>query len=392
MIKQITLQNFQSHKNTHIVFSDKVNCFTGATDSGKSAIIRAIKWVLTNRPSGNSFVNHDAFAEGKQIAPCRVVLETDKHIVERYRSATKNSYTVDGVELKAIGTDVPIEVVQALNMNDINVQFQMDKPFLLTESAGEVARILNRIVKLDDIDTTLKQLNTYGKRLTTEKKTVIVEKQQLQTEIETLESSLTTFSQAVWLAEQLNGKYTQGNKTLHAMSILMHDIACLKDILEHSTILQQEELIDNGLLLHIQYKDVSNNYYDLEELLDKINVLKKHTYPLAVVDTALIDDTVQQYKEIYTKQKQLNTITTECTRLQQKHYTLLDANVSHIDTILHNYKEIQNKQIILDNSIQKIVSYKQRLRIKQKAIQEAERIVKDMIGDVCPVCGAVICK
>lgn len=43
MIKNITLDNFQSHSNTFIEFGPTVNTIIGLSDSGKSGIIRAIK-------------------------------------------------------------------------------------------------------------------------------------------------------------------------------------------------------------------------------------------------------------------------------------------------------------------------------------------------------------
>ena len=54
MIKEISIKNFQSHKDSHIELSDGVNIIVGASDSGKSSLIRAIKWLATNRPSGES--------------------------------------------------------------------------------------------------------------------------------------------------------------------------------------------------------------------------------------------------------------------------------------------------------------------------------------------------
>jgi len=58
MIKQLTIKNFQSHKKTKLEFSDGVNIIIGQSDSGKTAIIRALNWVVNNKPSGDSFRSH----------------------------------------------------------------------------------------------------------------------------------------------------------------------------------------------------------------------------------------------------------------------------------------------------------------------------------------------
>ena len=45
-IKKIILQNFQSHKYSIVELDEQLNVIVGPSDSGKSAIIRALKWVL----------------------------------------------------------------------------------------------------------------------------------------------------------------------------------------------------------------------------------------------------------------------------------------------------------------------------------------------------------
>ena len=54
MIQSVHIQNFQSHKNSTLEFSPGVNIIVGTSDSGKTAIIRALRWVVWNRPSGDS--------------------------------------------------------------------------------------------------------------------------------------------------------------------------------------------------------------------------------------------------------------------------------------------------------------------------------------------------
>jgi DNA repair exonuclease SbcCD ATPase subunit len=55
----------------------------------------------------------------------------------------------------AMNKKVPEAVTALLNMTEVNVQKQLSSPFLLAGSAGEAARFLNGIIKLDKIDTVL---------------------------------------------------------------------------------------------------------------------------------------------------------------------------------------------------------------------------------------------
>ena len=42
----IEIVNFQSHANTKLNFDEGVNVIIGPSDSGKTAVIRAMKWIF----------------------------------------------------------------------------------------------------------------------------------------------------------------------------------------------------------------------------------------------------------------------------------------------------------------------------------------------------------
>lgn len=152
MIQFIDIQNFQSHAHTKLEFHAGVNVIVGTSDSGKSAIIRAINWVLTNRPLGDEFRSYWG-------GSTQVRIQSDDAVVERTKSDKANVYLVNEQVLKAFGTSVPDEVLTALKFQPVNMQSQMDAPFMLSLSAGEVASTLNRIVNLDEIDTSMSNVS-----------------------------------------------------------------------------------------------------------------------------------------------------------------------------------------------------------------------------------------
>ena len=59
-IEKVILENFQSHKFTSVEFDRGLNIIVGASDSGKTAILRAIKWALYNDPAGDYFIREGA--------------------------------------------------------------------------------------------------------------------------------------------------------------------------------------------------------------------------------------------------------------------------------------------------------------------------------------------
>jgi len=151
VIKHLTIENFQSHRKTDLDLHPGVNVIVGSSDSGKSAVLRALNWVARNRPIGDSF--RSTWGGDTEVS---LQMNCDTTIA-RERTKSKNQYVIhhpaDGAqELKAIGQGVPEPVSTLLDLDDINLQAQMDSPFLLSESSAEVARILNRVASLDSID------------------------------------------------------------------------------------------------------------------------------------------------------------------------------------------------------------------------------------------------
>jgi exonuclease SbcC len=156
MITTISLANFLSHKKSQIDFSPGVNVIVGPTDSGKSAIIKALKWVILNRPLGDGMRSSwggETFVE----------IIVDDFAIARAKEDNVNSYLIDDSRFNAVKGDVPIEVQQALNMTDINIQTQFDAHFLLSSTPGEVAQYFNKAAHLDRIDVALQNIQKWTK-------------------------------------------------------------------------------------------------------------------------------------------------------------------------------------------------------------------------------------
>ena len=153
MLKSLNVQNFQSHKSSTLNFAPGVNAIIGASDSGKTAILRALSWIATNRPSGDAFRS-----SWGGVTECRVDL-TDGNWIARTKDKDGNQYELNAEVMKAMGMTVPEPITKALNLNAVNIQSQMDAPFLLSSSAGEVAQTLNEVVGLEDIDRALTAAN-----------------------------------------------------------------------------------------------------------------------------------------------------------------------------------------------------------------------------------------
>lgn len=162
MIKLLQLNDFQSHQESVLEFSPGVNVITGGSDSGKSAMLRGLYWVLTNRPSGLGFIRKAV--AGKKDGKARVTVVVGEKdvstVITRTRSAKENACTCGNQPYSTLGKDVPEDVLRALNMNEINIQRQLDGPFLILSPPSAVAAKFNQYTNLDKVDQMVSELSS----------------------------------------------------------------------------------------------------------------------------------------------------------------------------------------------------------------------------------------
>jgi exonuclease SbcC len=194
MINLLEIQNYQSHKKTTLQLCNGVNSIIGSSNCGKTAILRALYWAIYNRPGGISYISHwNRDKNDKPIKSTFVRVTNDNNVIERRKGKVKvndeskdfNGYIVNGKNLEAIGQDVPDEVSKLFNLDSVNIQKQMDAPFLLSESAGEVARFFNSTIRLDLIDRVLSKAESKKREANKEKIRLDNENIEIAKEIET---------------------------------------------------------------------------------------------------------------------------------------------------------------------------------------------------------------
>lgn len=149
MLEKLQLRNFQRHARLDLDLDQLVTVLVGRSDCGKTAVLRALRWLATNRPAGTAFVCH-----GRRRAAVRLVFDSGRTAV-RTRGPGRNDLQLDGRRFAALGTAVPDNLATALNLGPVNWQLQHDPPFWLALSPGEASRELNAVVDLGLIDRVL---------------------------------------------------------------------------------------------------------------------------------------------------------------------------------------------------------------------------------------------
>lgn len=164
MIRRIVIENFQSHARTELELSPGVTVLVGESDAGKSAVVRALKWLFLNEPRGGGFVR-------KGSRRCRVAAEyADGSVLVRERDSSENRYVLrlpDGREevFAGFGADPPEEVVEFCGVRRFeaggarvcpNVASQHDPPFLLAEPGPAAAAVIGMLSGADAFDEALR--------------------------------------------------------------------------------------------------------------------------------------------------------------------------------------------------------------------------------------------
>lgn len=156
-IAEIVICNFQSHVKTTIKTASGLNVITGANDSGKTAVMRAVRWVAFNEPSGDAFVT--ALGGTKASETSVKITTTDGSVITKTRKGRKTSYTINGEIF--IQAEPPVELSKALGLEkkllwsepeELNFSYQLDAPFVLSLRPKDAVTLIGTISGAEKIN------------------------------------------------------------------------------------------------------------------------------------------------------------------------------------------------------------------------------------------------
>jgi len=222
-IKTLYLKNFQSYNEATINFSPNFNCIIGETNVGKSTIVRAIAFVLSD-------LWEPSFIKVPEKQTEVTIIFDSGLTISRAKGKGINQVTVNGKVYENFGPFLPEEVkkfipLRKINIDDLklnlNISFQDDPLFLLFDSPSYKAKVLHSVTGLSLLDQAIRSLLK-------DRKNILVKKNQLQQmvsdlkeqleEYKGLEIQLKTVSMKIQLAQQykeLNEKYLNKNRELN---------------------------------------------------------------------------------------------------------------------------------------------------------------------------------
>lgn len=394
MLKKIILQNFQSHRYTEIELSTGVNIIVGSTDSGKSAIMRGLKWLRNNRPGGDSF---RSYWGGDTIV---TVETTEGNTISRFKTKTENGYFLNGKKFVAIGTDVPAEIVAALDIAESNTQFQFDRPFLLSSSDGDVASHFNSISNLEVIDKSQSAMRQWVQKIDIRLKASVENLESTEVDLQKYEH-IDKLDIEVEVLETLCKKYTGISTRLKALEkivVLAKEVD--EEIHANSSILALEKQVHS--VLHLQdvadalknkINALESTFSDISRITPKIERQKKKIVLEEPVFLLLSKTNAENavLKKIHTLELLIKEISETSLQIENtvSSFAYEGAVVSVIGLV--------EKVTITKSSIRSFESLLNAIQKNSDLLVEwkteyltAEKAYKDAAPDICPLCDSPI--
>jgi len=248
-IAKIVIENFQSHKKTEITPAPngQLTVLTGPSDAGKTAIIRALRWLLYNIPQGTDFIRHGAsFARvtAEYASGYKVIRERSRRGYNRYiiidPAGERQVY-------EGFGNNVPLEVqlvtgVRPVIIGDmefnLNISEQLDGPFLgKSVSAGARAKVLGKLAGTEEVDHAAKNLATdlYRKRQ---------DEKRLAAEVQELEEKIRAYDYLDALGDRIAGVNL-------SLAQLKTDIELLEKLKKLAAAINETRELGNNMLFYI---------------------------------------------------------------------------------------------------------------------------------------------
>ena len=408
-ITKVEIDNFQAHKHKVIDFVNGLNVIKGESNSGKTAILRAIYWALYDKPNGSDFIKTGAKS-------CRVRLHlSNGYIIERKRSrSSSGTYTLispDGSvqDFKGFSNNIPVDITNAHQMPElkingtsyrINIASQLDQPFLVGNSSSERISMIGSLVDADRADEAKKEFNLEKRRKETEKKQLQGLLQENMTKL-TKYDYLQNMKSTIDLFDKAIGKLDADEKK-------MSDLVVVRD--KRIELIKENTAIDTrlGQIIIPDKADISEFKSNIDTL-DKMESLtfkdKSLNTQLKTVnnriaeigDLSSITDLINSIKESIDMIEALTELKTERDNLISQDFNF-DYDLDSINNLIKDYKTnilkiesmvdlLENRKAIptsesIDEEIKSLDAELQKIKL------EKEKLIADLDKEdnICPYC------
>ena len=417
-ITQVRLKNFQSHEDTTISFDD-YNIIYGKTNSGKSAILRGIKWALYNLPPAEG-VDFRRFGTKETIV---TVSFDDGRKITRRRTAKENEYILEDENGKRSFTQFgrgPLKEVldfhgmYQVNLfgspQSINIVEQSEPPFFLSNGPTARGKLIGRLAGTVLYENALalakKDASILHKTISTE--TEELEKTQKAIESLAYVDDLKEFLDSANAVSQRADKDEADLKTVAAKEEVIHSsflrreenlkLAAFKDaaikanetfdgIMSTNHKTTQIENYKSAMLAHFETwlakKQFPYSVHALDEISERLNELLNISANLTRVSVKT-DEMLEKMKILHRQDKMIAAKITYSNDVEQliHHIEETDDFKAKVSALA---KGVSDKYESLANYDSQIENANNAIASKQKEYKEAL-----LSAGVCPTCGQLV--
>jgi exonuclease SbcC len=346
MLLSARIQNYQSHEETVLNFTPGVNVIKGTSYTGKSGVVRALRWALQNRPVGWGFKPHD-LKDGETLTE----LEFDDGVIIRGKNKVDNYYVVNDLHLSAIRTELPTEVTDVSRMNDINLVSQFDGHFLLSDTPGNVAKKVNEVLGTEIVDRALYKASSM---------------------IAKADNRIPILTQDVEKLKEEEKKYENLEQAKKEYEVLKARMDRLEEIEEQ---VDQLEELKTDILLSEDRVNLFNSFLEAEEEYNRVMVITLRKAKLSIEGTKLESLTkeikvlktyIEKGKEFVVRENFVNETIMLCKKRAEQ------------TTLLNAYLSIASSKKTVGRLVLDVLTTEERYTLKLKSLA------------ICPLCGQEI--
>jgi chromosome segregation ATPase len=405
MFTQLKLHNFQNHRNLEIPLS-KITTIIGESDTGKSAIVRAIQWLCLNSLQGDSFITH---GRKKSYAILNV---TNYGNIVRRRGSGINGYVLnDDEQRNAIGREVPADIAKILNIGEINIAAQHDPPFWFTLTASQLTKELNAIADIAWLDRVMQASNSNLRKTQTELDVVTARIASLETSlreseyIETIDTDLQKLEKQDKDIQELKLQYEQLTDFVDRLNNYQKDVQTAKMVIHHFN----QKIVP----LYEQYAELNDTTGRITQFIESYPQITEET----VTDLQTLQHNCQQFcsvKDNFDRLTELLSCPTEIPTLEIKqiqkqyqnmvdvhtHYEELSAllltipdklppsgDIAQLNKQITDIQTKQNAYDKLSGIIEQFTGALSGYKEFYSQVEQLETKLHEQLEGTCPICG-----
>lgn len=280
----INLENFQSIGDANLEFVPGFNLIVGQTNSGKTAILRAVNSLINNPTRGKCYIK-----KGNKTAEVTINFEGNE--IKWTRTNNDISYTVNGELFKKAGRNTLFDFkedngfVKDDEGNIMNIEGEWNLPFPFDRTPSELFKLFENVFCISDSATILKSFKDAEGNVVKEKLALEDKFKRINKKVEGLEE----------LASEVNlDRYTK------KLDIFKGHVSKYKELSKDLTKITSSEKyskIQLDEVLPPSEESVSKYLETVEDFKFLARVVKKQKFYKSLPDALIIGDTIDKYVE-----------------------------------------------------------------------------------------------